>query len=94
MITPPQEKTGFPKMQNPEVEEARRQVTAMMKETGITPAQLKDIGSAAELAIYNKQMYPMFIQKARQYGFAEEGDFQGNVDYQALALFSALAKLV
>ena len=94
MITPPQGKTGFSKMQNPQVEEAKKQVAEMMRETGVTSAQLRDVGKAAEVAIYNKKLYPIFVQKMMKHGLADRTDFRGGVDYQALALFATIAKLV
>lgn len=94
MTPAPQEKTGFSQTQNPQVEEARKQIALMMQETGLKPEQLKDLGNAAEVAIYNKELYPIFVQKARQYRVADEEDFMGAPDYQALAIFATMGKLV
>jgi hypothetical protein len=100
MIAPPQPnmnvaaQQGQGDMNDPRVHEARRVVYELMKETGLLPEQLKQLGQAAEMAIYNKQSYPLFIKKLRDFGLDDAEDLRGDIDYQALAVFATAAKLI
>lgn len=100
MIIPPQQNMNVAPQQsadvmsNPQVQEARRVVLEMMQEIELTPDQIKQIGRAAELAIYDKRAYPLFIKKLREFDLDDIEDLRGEIDYQALAIFATAARLV
>ena len=100
MITPPQQNMNVAaqqtpgNMNDPRVQEARRVISELMQETGLLPEQLKILGQSAEMAIYDKRGYPMFLKKLRDFGLADAEDLRGDIDYQALAIFATAAKLV
>ena len=79
---------------NPQVEQAKQQIIALMQETGLTPPQLMELGKAAEMAIHDKRGYPMFINKLRQAGLSDAEDLRGDIDYQALAIFATAARMM
>jgi hypothetical protein len=81
-------------MDNPQVQQAKQELLALMQETGLTPPQLKDLGKAAEMAIRDKRGYPLFLKKLRQAGLADAEDLRGDIDYQALATFATAARMM
>lgn len=85
------EKTPITK---PEVIKAKEQLLALMRETGLSKQNLLKIGKAAEMSIYDKRAYPMFLYQLRKAGLADAEDLRGDIDYQALAVFSTAAKLL
>jgi PP-loop superfamily ATP-utilizing enzyme len=78
----------------PEVEKAKQELLALMRETGLSKSQLLEIGKAAEMSIYNKKAYPMFLDRLRKSGLADAEDLRGDIDYRALAIFATAAKMI
>ena len=85
---------GANQMSNPQVQQAQQMLTQMMQETGLSPEQLKELGKLAEMTIQDKQAYPMFLDRLRKFGMNDAEDMQGDIDYQALAVFATAAKLI
>ena len=81
-------------MSNPQVQQAQQAVMQAMQEAGLQPEQIKQLGQLAEMTIKDKQAYPLFLQKLRDFGMADAESMQGEVDYQALAIFATAAKLI
>jgi len=48
----------------------------------------------AEMTIQNPQAYPMFIGKLQEFGMNDAQSLRGEIDYQALAVFATVAKLI
>jgi hypothetical protein len=55
---------------------------------------LKELGKAAELAIHDKNLYPMFLQKIKELGQEDPKVFGSVINYAALATIATAAKLV
>jgi hypothetical protein len=85
---------GANQMSNPQVQQAQQMLTQMMQETGLSPEQLKELGKLAEMTIQDKQAYPMFLDRLRKFGLDDAEGMQGDIDYQALAIFATAAKLI
>jgi len=85
---------GASPMSNPQVQQAQQMLTQMMQETGLSPEQLKELGKLAEMTIQDKQAYPMFLDRLRKFGLDDAEGMQGDIDYQALAVFATAAKLI
>lgn len=79
---------------DPRVEQARSMITQLMQQTGLSPEQLKELGKLAEMTIQDKQAYPMFLDRLRKFGLSDAEGMQGDIDYQALAVFATAAKLI
>lgn len=110
MVFPPQKNSNFSQQQamstvkglrndahllnNPKVLEAKRVANVLMQETGLSPQELKELGNAAELAIYDKSLYPMFLAKIRELGQEDEQVFGSRMNYGILAVLATAAKLV
>ena len=85
---------GSNQMSNPQVQQAQQMLTQMMQETGLSAEQLKELGKLAEMTIQDKQAYPMFLDRLRKFGLDDAEGMQGDIDYQALAVFATAAKLI
>jgi len=85
---------GANPMSNPQVQQAQQMLTQLMQETGLSPEQLKELGKLAEMTIQDKQAYPMFLDRLRKFGLDDAEGMQGDIDYQALAVFATAAKLI
>lgn len=85
---------GANQMSNPQVQQAQQMLTQLMQETGLSPEQLKELGKLAEMTIQDKQAYPMFLDRLRKFGLDDAEGMQGDIDYQALAVFATAAKLI
>lgn len=85
---------GGDAMADPQVQQAKQVVMQAMQQFGLTPEQMKELGKLAEMTIQDKQAYPLFIGKLRDFGMTDGQSLQGDVDYQALAIFATAAKLI
>jgi hypothetical protein len=110
MVSPSQKKSDFSAQQtqaslqglqqdlnpmlNPKVAEAKRVAMMMMEETGMSAQEIKELGNAAELAIYNRSLYPMFLEKVRELGQDDDRVFGPTINYGVLAVLATAAKLV
>jgi hypothetical protein len=81
-------------MSNPKVAEAKRVVMQMMQETGLSAQDVKELGNAADLVLYNKNLYPMFLEKVRELGQEDERVFGPTINYGVLAMLATAARLV
>jgi len=81
-------------MSNPKVAEAKRVVMQMMEETGLSAQDIKALGNAADLVLYNKNLYPMFLEKVRELGQEDERVFGPTINYGVLAVLATAARLV
>lgn len=81
-------------MSNPKVAEAKRVVMQMMQETGLSAQDVKELGNAADLVLYNKNLYPMFLEKVREMGQEDERVFGPTINYGVLAMLATAARLV
>jgi len=85
---------GADPMGDPQVQQAKAGVMQMMEQFGITPEQLQQLGKLAEMTIQNPEAYPMFIGKLQEFGMNDAQSLRGEIDYQALAVFATVAKLI
>jgi hypothetical protein len=85
---------GGDAMGNPQVQQAQQMLMQAMQQTGLQPEQLKELGQLAEMSIQDKQAYPMFLDRLRRFGLSDAESMQGEIDYRALAVFAAAAKLI
>lgn len=81
-------------MNDPQVQQAQQALMSAMEQSGLSPEQLKQLGRLAEMTIQDKQAYPLFLQKLRDFGLDDAESMQGEIDYQALAVFATAAKLI
>ena len=81
-------------MDDPQMQQTQQMLIQAMGQFGVTPEQLKQLGKLAEMSIQDKQGYPLFLQKLRDFGMADAESMRGDVDYQALAVFATAAKLI
>jgi hypothetical protein len=87
-------KGGKSPMDDPQVQQARQQLMVLMQEEGVLPHQIKELGRLAEMSIYDRRAYAMFLKKLRDFGLADAEDLRGDIDYGALLIFATMAKLV
>jgi hypothetical protein len=66
----------------------------MMQETGLSAQDVKELGNAADLVLYNKNLYPMFLEKVRELGQEDERVFGPTINYGVLAVLATAARLV
>ena len=102
---PPQEKSGFatpqqtpeikmPKMKKDGAEKAKNDLRRLIKSIGLDPQRLIRAGQLAEMALKDKNLYPMAVQNAIQEGLISPQDIkQGGVDYKLLAQGITVGKL-
>lgn len=81
-------------MSDPRMAEAKRAALDLLEDTGLTVIDLKELGKAAELAIYDKNLYPMFLQKIKELGQDDPRVFGSVINYAALATLATAAKLL
>jgi hypothetical protein len=81
-------------MSDPRMAEAKRAALDLLEDTGLTVIDLKELGQAAELAIYDKNLYPMFLQKIKELGQDDPRVFGSVINYAALATLATAAKLL
>jgi hypothetical protein len=110
MATPPQQNMNVAAQQNPDMmkvmqkdidpmsdpqmAEAKRAALDLLEDTGLSIIDLKELGQAAELAIHDKNLYPMFLQKIKELGQEDPKVFGSVINYAALATIATAAKLV
>lgn len=81
-------------MSDPQMAEAKRAALDLLEDTGLTVIDLKELGQAAELAIYDKNLYPMFLQKIKELGQEDPRVFGSVINYAALATLATAARLL
>ena len=81
-------------MNDPQMQQTQQMSIQAMNQFGVTPEQLKQLGRLAEMSIQDKQAYPLFVGKLQEFGMSDAQSMQGEIDYQALAIFATAAKLI
>ena len=74
--------------------QAKRDLIESIKEEGLDPNMLIQLGNMAEAVLKDKSLYPQFLQAVVDSGLAEEADFTGNIDYQIIGVFVAAGEMV
>jgi hypothetical protein len=77
-----------------EVMQAKQDLIASIKEEGIDPNMLIQLGNMAEAVLKDKSLYPQFLQAVIQNGLAEDDDFSNEIDYQLIGFFVATREIV
>jgi hypothetical protein len=77
-----------------EVMQAKQDLMASIKEEGIDPNMLIQLGDMAEAVLKDKSLYPQFLQAVIQNGLAEDDDFSNEIDYQLIGFFVATREIV
>jgi len=86
---------GGKKKANPQVEKAKADILAQLQEQGIDPQSMVELAKAAEMALNDKTLYPMFLDRAVQLGIADEDDLKEKaIDYQVLSSIIVAGKLL
>jgi hypothetical protein len=109
-LSPRQEKSVFPKAQDtavvgamqgkkqtkadPQVEQAKTQLQALMKQNNIKPGDLMDLGELARKALKDQGLYPMVKQRAIQSKVAQPQEIQDGIDYRFLGSLISVGELV
>ena len=89
----PQEKQNVAAQQN-KVGQAKAQVMAYIQERGIDPQKMVQYGQLAEAVLRDKNLYPMFRQRAVQDKIVDANDLPPNPNPSVLAIFATMGKLV
>jgi hypothetical protein len=77
-----------------EVQQIKQDLIASIKEEGLDPNMLIQLGDMAEAVLKDKSLYPQFLQAVVQNGLAEDQDFSGEIDYQLIGFFVATREIV
>jgi hypothetical protein len=86
---------GGKKKADPQVAKAKADVMAQLQEQGINPQAMIELAKAAEMALKDKTLYPMFLERAMELGIADEDDLKDKaIDYQVLGSIIAVGKLL
>lgn len=78
----------------PEAEQAKRDLIESIKEEGLDPNMLIQLGDMAESVLKDKSLYPQFLQAVIDNDLAEEADLSGEIDYQLIGLFITTREIV
>ena len=74
--------------------QAKRDLIESIKEEGLDPNMLMQLGDMAQAVLKDKSLYPQFLQAVVQNGLAEEADMSGDIDYQLIGFFVATREIV
>jgi hypothetical protein len=77
-----------------DVQQAKQDLIASIKEEGLDPNMLMQLGDMAEAVLKDQSLYPQFLQAVVQNGLAEDDDFSGAIDYQLIGFFVATREIV
>jgi hypothetical protein len=77
-----------------EVQQIKQDLIASIKEEGLDPNMLIQLGDMAEAVLKDKSLYPQFLQAVVQNGLAEDQDFSSEIDYQLIGFFVATREIV
>jgi hypothetical protein len=77
-----------------EAEQIKRDLIESIKEEGIDPNVLIQLGDMAEAVLKDKSLYPQFLQAVIDNDLAEEADLSGEIDYQLIGFFVATREIV
>ena len=78
----------------PEAEQTKRDLIESIKEEGLAPNMLMQLGDMAEAVLKDKSLYPQFLQAVIDNDLAEEADLSGEIDYQLIGLFITTREIV
>jgi hypothetical protein len=77
-----------------QVAQVKQVINEAVREQNVPPQQIHRAGEMAMAAIKDPALYPIFVQQIEKIGLAKKGEFPENINYYALALFVAAAKMV
>ena len=78
----------------PEAEQIKRDLIESIKEEGLDPNMLMQLGDMAEAVLKDKSLYPQFLQAVIDNDLAEEQEFSSQIDYQLIGFFVATREIV
>jgi hypothetical protein len=86
---------GGKKKADPQVAKAKADILAQLQEQGIDPQVMIELAKSAEMALKDKTLYPLFLDRAVQLGIADEDDLKDKaIDYQVLGSIITAGKLL
>lgn len=77
-----------------EVAQIKRDLIESIKEEGLDPNMLIQLGDMAQAVLKDKSLYPQFLQAVIDNDLAEEADFSGEIDYQLIGFFITTREIV
>ena len=77
-----------------DVQQAKQDLIASIKEEGLDPNMLMQLGDMAEAVLKDQSLYPQFLQAVIDNDLAEEADLSGEIDYQLIGLFITTREIV
>jgi len=77
-----------------DVQQAKQDLIASIKEEGLDPNMLMQLGDMAEAVLKDQSLYPQFLQAVIDNDLAEEQEFSSQIDYQLIGFFVATREIV
>jgi len=77
-----------------ETEQIKRDLINSIKDQGIDPNILIQLGDMAEAVLQDKSLYPEFVQAVIDSGLAEDDELTNEIDYQIIGFFVAAREVV
>ena len=88
---PPKENDSSPQKK---LEGLKQKVLELLKKHSVSPQLLVDLGEFARATIKDKALYPVFKQAVLQNKVVDEAEMKPGIDYQMLAYFAMIGKVV
>ena len=76
------------------VNAAKQQLNQLLTKYKIEPEVITRLAQAANMAMKDKALYPMFVQQAKQSGIPGAEQLSAKIDYQKLGQIIAIGKLM
>jgi hypothetical protein len=77
-----------------ETDQVKRDLINSIKDEGLDPNMLIQLGDMAEAVLKDKSLYPEFVQAVIDSGLAEDDEFTNEIDYQIIGFFVATREIV
>jgi len=77
-----------------ETDQVKRDLINSIKDQGLDPNMLIQLGDMAEAVLKDKSLYPEFVQAVIDSGLAEDDEFTNEIDYQIIGFFVATREIV
>jgi len=77
-----------------ETDQVKRDLINSIKDQGLDPNMLIQLGDMAEAVLKDKSLYPQFVQAVIDNGLAEDDEFTNEIDYQIIGFFVATREIV
>jgi len=77
-----------------ETDQVKRDLINSIKDQGLDPNMLIQLGDMAEAVLKDKFLYPEFVQAVIDSGLAEDDEFTNEIDYQIIGFFVATREIV